>query len=108
MPASESRMPASSSTMRMLCMLGDHGRWRRFRHHGKFYDEACADRMILFHANRAMMILHDAAHDRKAQARAPLLRGEIWQEQLLLHIAGDAMTGIRDTDFHGVAAADQR
>src|ERR1700758_4137288 len=106
MPASESRMPASSSTMRMLYMFGDDGRGRRFRHNREFYDKAGADRMIFFHANRAMMILHNPAHDREAKPGTAPFRGEVRQEQLLLQFSRDAMTGIGNRDFNRVAACD--
>src|SRR3954464_4441475 len=104
MPASESRMPASSSTMRMLCMFGDHGRWRRFRHHRKLHDKARADRMVLLHPNGAAVIFDDPTYDRKPQPGAALLGREIWKKKFFLEFARDAMTGIRNTDLHRIPA----
>src|SRR5579864_5187614 len=106
MPASESRMPASSSTMRMLYMFGYDGRWRRFWHKRKLYDKTRADRMIFFHANRAMVIFHDPAHDREAEPGTAPFRGEVRQKQLLLQFSRDAVTGIGDRDLNRVAACD--
>src|SRR5579859_7740086 len=104
MPARESRMPASSSTMRILCMLGDGGRWGSFGYYRKFDDKAGSYGTIFFHADRAMVIFHDAAHDRKPQARPPLLGREIRQKELLFEFAGDSVAGIGNRDLDGIAA----
>src|SRR5579864_6398486 len=104
MPARESRIPASSSTMRILCMLGSG---RSFRDNGKFDNETRADWAVLFYADRAMMIFDDAAHNRQAEARAALLSGEIRQEKPLLEFASDAVPGVGDGDLDGIASRHQ-
>src|ERR1700730_19454208 len=101
MPARESRIPASSSTMRILCMVDGDG--RGFRNNRKFDNEARADRAVLLDADRAMMIFDDAAHDRQAEARAAPLGREIRQEKLLLEFASNAVPGVGDGDLHGAA-----
>src|SRR5579871_4730007 len=109
MPASESRIPASSSTTRMLCvfMLGS-GRYRgRFCDDWKLYDKPRAYGVIFFYANRATMIFNDAAHNRKAKTSPAFLGGEVWQEKFLLEFAGDAMAGVGDGDLNCVTARHQ-
>src|ERR1700676_3419887 len=80
MPARESRIPASSSTMRILCMLGSGWGRRRIRDNRKFHDKTRAHGLVLFYANRAMMIRYDAADDSQAEPRATLLSRKIRQE----------------------------
>src|ERR1700686_2082389 len=94
MPARESRIPASSSTMRMLCMLGG-GRCRSwFENNGKFHDESRSHRLVFFHADRAVMIRDNAANDRKPQTRAAFLGGEIGKEKFFFECTGDAVAGV--------------
>src|SRR5258708_6268497 len=104
MPASESRMPASSSTMKMLCMLDGDRCGRRFGHNRKLDDEARADGMIFFHADRAVMIFHNAAHDGQAESGATLLGGKIRQEKFLFEFASYAVSRVGDSDLDRVAA----
>src|SRR6266567_7633341 len=107
MPARESRIPASSSTMRMLCMLnGDRSR-RGFGHYGKLNNEPRADGMVLFHPDRAMMIFHDATDDGQAESGAALFGGEIGQEEFFLELAGHAVACIGDGNLDRVAARHQ-
>src|ERR1700686_2905762 len=100
MPARESRIPASSSTMRILYMVDGGG--RSFRNNRKFDNETRTDRAVLFHADRTVMIFHDAAHDRQAEARASFLGGEIGQEKLLLEFASHAVSGVGGGDLDGI------
>src|SRR5579871_179439 len=108
MPASESRMPASSSTIRMLCMFLEDRSRHRLRHDRKLYDETSSHRMVFFHPNRSMVIFYNAAHNRKSQSGAAFLRREIGQEEFLFDIAGYAQAGIGDDDLNCVAARDER
>src|SRR5262252_6038854 len=98
MPTSESRMPASSSTIRMLCMFREDRR-HRLRHNGKLYDEASSDRMVFFHPNRPMVIFYNAAHNRKSQSGAAFLGREIRQEKFLFDVVGYALASIGDNDL---------
>src|SRR5215469_13321448 len=108
MPASESRIPASSSTMRMLCMSGGSDRGSSFGDDGKLYDKSGANRAILLNPNRAVVILHDPAHNRKAQAGPSFFGGEVGKKELLLEFAGYAVSGIGNDNLHGIPASDQR
>src|SRR5262249_44344340 len=83
-PCRDSRIAASSSTMRMLSMRnldrlcgGIAGEW-------KLKYKAGAYRFVLLDPNRTMVFFHDAAHDRQAETSATFLRREVGQEQLLL------------------------
>src|SRR5579872_3702183 len=106
MPARESRIPVSSSTTRMLCML-DGGRGRRsFGDNRKFYDEPRTDGVVLLYADGAMVIFHDAADDGQAESGAALLGREIRQEKFFFEFAAYAMAGVGHGDLHRVAAAD--
>src|SRR5579871_3886730 len=107
MPANESRMPASSSTIRMLGMLDGRGRGRGFRHYGEFHNEASTHRTIFLDPNRAMMIFHDAAHDGKAEAGAALLGREIRKEKLFFDFARDPVTRVGNRDLDCVTARNQ-
>src|SRR5215472_9972343 len=107
MPASESRMPASSSTIRMLCMFREDRCRHRLRYDRKLYDKACSHRMVFFHPNRSMVIFYNAAHNGKSQPGAAFLRGEVWQEEFLFHLAGYALAGVGDDDLNRVAARHQ-
>src|SRR5208282_6674064 len=106
MPLRDSRIPASSSTIRMLCMLGSSGRGRGFGHDRQFDDEARADGMIFFNTNRAVMIFHNAAHDSEAEAGAAFLGGEIREKKFFFQLAGHAVAGVGDGNLDGVAARD--
>src|SRR5580704_5200032 len=108
MPLRDSRIPASSSTTRMLCMLGSGGGRCGFRHDRQFDDEAGADRMIFFDADRAVMIFHNAAYDGEAEASAAFFGGEIGQKKFLFQFAGHAVAGVGDGNLDGVAAGDER
>src|ERR1035437_5507750 len=104
MPARESQMPASSSTMRMLCMLGG-GRCRRgFGDNRKFNDEPRADWMVLLYADRAMMIFHNATDNGQAESGAAFLGGEIWQEEFFLELAGHAVARVGHRNLHRITA----
>src|SRR6266576_3265033 len=105
-PRRESRMPDSSSTMRMLCMLGG-GCCGRFRSERKFHDEAGANRLILFDPDGALMVFDDAAHDGQAQTGAALLGGEIRQKEFFLQFLGHSVTGVGDSNLHGIATGDE-
>src|SRR5271157_535468 len=108
MPASESRIPASSSTMRMLCMLRRGPSGRGFGDDRQFNDEAGADGTVLLHADGAVMVFDDAVHDGQAQPRATFLGREVRQEEFLLEFAGNSVSGIGYGDFNGIAAGHQR
>src|SRR3984893_5503396 len=82
-PFSDCRMPDSSSTMRMLCMLTGEGRGNEFRGDRQLHYEPGADRLILFNANRAAVVFDDAADDGQSQSRSPFLGGEVGQEESL-------------------------
>src|SRR5579864_6523172 len=78
-PLSDWRIVGSSSTMRMLCMLIDGGRHDGVRYNRQFNHESRPHGLILFHPNRAVVILNDAIHDGEPQAGAALFGGEVWQ-----------------------------
>src|SRR6201981_4258175 len=66
-PRRESRMPDSSSTIRMLDMLDRGGRHRRVGGKRQFYDERRPHWFVLFYTNGGAGILDDDAHDRQPQ-----------------------------------------
>src|SRR5580765_7714705 len=107
MPAKESRIPASSSTTRMLCMLGSHRCRRGVGNNWKFNDEPRAHRSVLFHANGAMMIFDNSADNREPESSAAFLGREIRQEKSFLKFAGHAVARVGDGNFNGVAARHQ-
>src|SRR3979409_1207928 len=82
-PASDSRIPGSSSTMRTLCMLMGCGYSRVLGNHGQLDDEAASYRMVFFYTDRTMMIFYHAAHNRQTQPCAAFLGRKIWQEKPL-------------------------
>src|SRR5579872_939040 len=84
-PLSVCRMLASSSTMSRLDMFND-GRWFGFRREGQFDDKSRACRVIFLHANRAVVVLDDSAHDSEAKAGSTLLRGKVRQKKLFLQL----------------------
>src|SRR5579862_3214132 len=104
MPASESRMPASSSTIRMLGMLYLNRCRCGFRDDRQFYDKASADGLIFFHANRTTMVFDDAAHDCEPEAGTALFSREVREKKLFFDFPCDAMPGIGYGDFDRVAA----
>ena len=69
--------------MRMLGMLGG-GRLRRGQR--QFHYKPCAHGRILLHADGAVMVFDNAAHDGQAQPGAAALGGEVRKEQLLLEL----------------------
>src|SRR5260370_41746573 len=98
MPRSDSRISGSSSTTRMLDIL----RLRRGGHFGgqrKLYDELGPGRPVLFHADRAMMVFHDAPHNGQSQPFAALLGGKIRQKKFLFHFPTDAMPALSNRDL---------
>src|SRR5580700_7631352 len=101
-------MPVSSSTMRILCMLGSDVRKRGLRNHGKLDDEARSYRSVFFHANGPMMLLDDTVHDGQSQPGSALPGREIWQEEFFLEFASHAMARIRHGDLDRIAAGYQR
>src|ERR1700680_4816954 len=107
MPARESRIPASSSTMRMLCILGGNRCRRRFENNRKFNDETRAHGLVLFYTDRAVMIFDDAVHDSQATSGAAFLGREIWQEEFFLEFAGHAVAGVGNRDLHRIAGRHQ-
>src|SRR5271165_3255970 len=108
MPARESRIPASSSTIRMLCMLGGRRCRRGLGDDGKFHDKTRADGMVLFYTDGAMVIFDNPADDGQAEARAPLLGGKIRQEEFFFELASHTVAGVGNRDLDGVAARHQR
>src|SRR6202011_1076294 len=106
-PANESRIPASSSTMRMLGMLNTCSGGNNLGNDWQLYNEPGTDWLVFFNANGAMVLLDDATYDRQAQSRATPLGGKIRQEKLLFEFAGHSMTGVRDGDLHHVARRHQ-
>src|SRR5579862_1757490 len=90
MEESESRMPASSSTMRMDCAMDflcrSAFRYRRGDRFGRgeFDDEPRAHRSIVLRANQAVVLGDDPAGDSQSESRAALLGGEMRQEELVL------------------------
>src|SRR5260370_22516305 len=98
-PTNESRIPASSSTMRILGMLnicsGDHN----LGNHRQLYNEPGADWLVFLHANGAMVLLDDATDNRQAQSRAPLLGGKIRPEKALFFFRGHPLSPVVDPDL---------
>src|SRR5215469_16216042 len=100
MPRSDSRMSRSSSTTRMLGILRLRG--GGFPGQRKLHDELGARGLVLFHADGAMVIFDDAAHDGQTQPGPALLGGEIRKEEPFLHVTADAGTAISDRDLHRI------
>src|SRR5579863_7582034 len=101
-------MPASSSTMRMLCMPDAVDYRGGFDDNWKFNNEASAHGTVLFDANRSAMIFHDAVYDGEAEPGTALLSGEVGKKKSFLQLASHAMAGVGNSNFDGVAAGDQR
>src|ERR1039458_4079521 len=101
-------MPDSSSTTRILCMLGRGSGEGGLRNSRQLPDEACADGLILLDANRSMMLLDDPAYDRQSQAGPALSSGKIRKKKFFLQLATHAVPGVCDSDFDRVAAGHQR
>src|SRR5689334_20159313 len=107
MPCSDSRIADSSSTMSTLS-IGDARRCgRRTCGQRQFDHEPRAHRMVFFNPNRAVMVFDNPADNRKPQASAPLLRGEVWQEQTLLHLLRDSLSAVGNADLNRVTACHQ-
>src|ERR1700730_7604366 len=99
MPASESRIPSSSSTMRTLCMVeGRRGR-RGFRNHRKFNNKTGAHRVVLLYADRTVMIFYDPANNCQTESGAAFLGGKIWQEEFFFKFPGHAVARVSDGDL---------
>src|SRR5580704_14757580 len=107
MPASDSRIPASSSTMRMLSMLDGRRCRRGFKDNRKLYDKARPHGMVFFQADRPMVIFDNAADNRQTEAGAAFLRRKIWQKEFLFELASHAVACIGHADFDGVTARHQ-
>src|SRR5579862_856316 len=107
-PLSDCRMPDSSSTIRMLCMLAGEGRGNKFRGDGQLDHKASADRLVLLDANRSAVVFDDATHDGEAKTSYAFLGREIRQEESLFQLLGDPVPGIGDRDFDSVATGHQR
>src|SRR5882724_8506379 len=101
-------MAASSSTMRMLCMRGPARGGLRLllRSQRYFDDEARAHGEILFHANGAVMVFDDAAHNGKSEAGSALLGRKIRQKKFFLQLGGDAVPGVGDDQLDRFATLD--
>src|SRR5258705_5603016 len=105
-PRRESRMPDSSSTMRMLCMLGS-GCGGRFGSEREFHDKPGANWLIFFHSDGALMVFDNAAYDRQAQTCAALLGGEIGQKEFFLQLLCNTVTRVGNGNLHGIATGDK-
>ena len=68
----------------------------------KLHYKSGPDRLVLLDADRAMMLFDDAADDRQPKPGATLLRREVGEEETLLQLRGDAVTGVADADFDDV------
>src|ERR1700676_4723199 len=99
-------MVDSSSTIRMLCMMKNRGCCDQFCYDGQLNYESRTGGSVLFYANRAMMIFNNSAHDSQAKSRSPLFCGEVGKEQALFQLSRNAMAGVANHDFDGVAACD--
>src|ERR1019366_3012974 len=108
MPRKDSRILDSSSTIRMWAMLACRRSADSFNRHGQFDNEAAADRLVFFHADRTTMVFHNSAHNGQNQPRAALLGRKVRQEQPFLHIARNALSRVGDHQFDGIAAGHQR
>src|SRR6185312_7471045 len=106
-PVRESRIPDSSSTMRMLDMRCSHVRYAISRD-GQLNHKARAHGLVLLHANRAAMILDNPAHNCQAQPGTSFFGREIGHEQALLGLLRDALPGIGDADLDSITAGYQR
>src|SRR5579864_2475042 len=106
-PARDSRIPASSSTMRTLGMLSGCGYGAGLRNDRQLDNEARTNRLVLFDANGSVMVFDDTAHNGQSQAGAAFLGGKVGKKQLLLQFSGYAMSAIGDRDLNGVSSGDQ-
>src|SRR5262245_5024827 len=75
MPASELRTPASSSTTRIASFMLASRR--------QLHPEARPARLVVLRADRAEVLLHDAAHDREPEPAAAPLGREVRHEELV-------------------------
>src|SRR5579863_6426772 len=106
-PLSDWRIVGSSSTMRMLCMLVNGGCDDRVQYNRQFHHEPGPDRLILLHANGAVVIFNNAIHDGKAKPCSTLFRREVRQEQALLQLPRNSVAGVGNCDLHHIAARHQ-
>src|SRR5260370_15157326 len=97
-------MPVSSSTMRILGMLGTGGGRHIVRNNRKLNNEACSQRLVFFYPNRPVMFFDHAADDCKTEAGSAFSGGKIRQKQFLFQLTGEAVTGVGNRNLHGVAA----
>src|SRR5579863_6930715 len=95
-------MLASSSTIRILCMLVDGRRAHSLGNDGQFNNELGADGLVFLHADCAVVILDDAADNRQAKSRTSLFGRKIRQKQTLLQLWRNSMPGIGYHNFDGV------
>src|ERR1700674_1622250 len=65
-----------------------------FNRYGQLDNEAAANRLIFFDADRTMMVFHNSAHNRQAQSGAALLGREVRQEQAFLNVARNPLPGV--------------
>ncbi len=65
----------------------------------EFDDELCAGRLVLFGADGALVLLDDLGGDGEAEAGAALLGGEVWEEEALAHLVGEAGAGVGDGEL---------
>src|SRR3984957_19281913 len=103
-----SRIPCSSSTIKMeLAMKVNSGkltqaRGRRGRcnlRHGQLKNEFRAGRQIVLDADRAVVLGHDAAGDRQAQARAAVLGRKMGQKQAVFILRRNSVPTVRYHDL---------
>src|SRR5258708_353590 len=106
-PASDSRIPGSSSTMRTLCMLGTCRYGCVLGNHRQLDDEPGSHWLVLFYPDRTMVIFYHPAHNRQTQPSAAFLGRKIRQKKSLLKFPCHAMARIGYGDFDRVAARHQ-
>src|SRR4051794_19335902 len=101
-------MAASSSTIRMLCMRGlaRSGLRILFRSQGDLDDETRAYGEIFFHADGAVMVFHNAAHDGEAKPGAALFCREVRKKKFFLELGGNAVAGIGDDELDGLVSVE--
>src|SRR5579864_2463258 len=103
-PRRESRIPDSSSTIRMLDMLHGIGRRRGFGGEREFHDEARAHRLVFFHPDGPTVVFHDSADDGQSQSGSSPFGGEVGKKKLFLQFLGDAMAAVGYQNLDRIAA----
>src|SRR5215831_14194191 len=83
-PLRDCRIPASSSTMRMLCMQLCICPRNRLGCDGQLHHKLRAYGSVFFDADRAAMIFNDSADYREPEPGSSLLGGEVRQEEAFL------------------------